>query len=116
MSEEMPEQPGTNMQLSSKWANLLAGAVIVIFLLTLVLMVAAIGLLTYGIFSGSAAALIGCLYCLLGVGVLGGLLKKASDLPQKGRLGAALTNGRETYTRVKAELSERYKRAKNSEY
>jgi hypothetical protein len=74
MSAETPEKADTNLPLRQGQASFLAGILITAALLILILMVAMVGLLAYGIFSGVMNAFLGSALCLAGACVLLGLL------------------------------------------
>ena len=126
MPEEAPEKPNTSRQISEGLASLrierrasfLLKLVIAASLLILILVGLMIGLLVYGIFSGSGIALIGSLLCLAGCLVIIGLVAlafKVAGIPKE-QMNAAMASGRETYARVKEDLSARYERAKYGEF
>ena len=141
MSEEAPEKSG--IQVSARHASFLTGVLVAAASLILILIVAMFGLLVYGVFSGAGFALIASFLCLIGSIVLmslrtvmvkvTGLQKERESRPKapeqerqddtlgtsstdaKERFSEAVTSGRATYTKVKAELSARYNRAKHGD-
>lgn len=112
MSEESAETPD---QPNKKLINLLGGIAFTLAILMIMLVLAALGFLLYGLLAAKLDVSIGgVVVCVIGFILLFGLFRLLLETLRRkthgraGDISAALTTGRETYTKVKDELHTRY--------
>ena len=123
MPEEIAEASELTEKRTRKQLNLLFGIAITLVILMIMLVLAALGFLLYGLLAARlGVSIIGVVACVISFGLLFGLFRLVNKTVRRQAPGqeaippAGATTGKQIYAKVQEELSTRYRRAKNGEY
>jgi flagellar basal body-associated protein FliL len=123
MSEERAEATPSAEQPNKRRIQLLFGIALTLVILMIMLVLAALGFLLYGLIAARlAVSIIGVVACVIGFGLLFALFRLVNNITlrqthgQEDQIPNAMATGKQTYAKWRDELSIRYQRAKNGEY